>query len=1407
MDHSQVNGSNGFAYDHSSWVHGMAADGVDPAFFFGGDESVPVGQLGYGVPTESAAPYSQDQSHLVGFGSGYQSQGFDQYDQLHQAASVEPQPHLQNNHHVQEPAILHGYPQAYGTRPSISQIGYPAPRVASPYLQQPAVGHGMDGYNDPHPSNNGYIQQNSAQQQSAAGLPQSHQAQFFDHSLEQQQATPPVQQQRTSTPQQQAQGQLLYAQAQQQRASIQQQQQQLQAQGQQQQASIQQQQQLQAQAQQHQQQQQLQAQAQAQHAKGLQQQHVTAPPYQAHAQQPIPVQHQQPTHPDPRSSTARHVSAHTPSGISHLSSFPPQQYQPGLSVPDRLLMATPNSIAPTTENTERWTGMQHAFVGDTPEEASDKFSNERLMPVFARTERRRLFNERPLLIPAEAMGRYMDSLKSVANDDPQAGIKHRTRRLVLEYDLQRVGGLDRDALDTYDKVPKSGPSKFQAEARKRGFEYPALAPQSSISELDLLEMRTAAMLDLPTTWTPDAGLIQQVAADFAEFLAQVVKELRALPEYKELINAIRASKGRNGTSAQETARSNKLKAANDKGRERVRRVVATALRVADDRVLAALNPNRMLLPFQAVINMFNTGDINAPLTKALLHFAGRLPFLDDSLVAGFKWDKLLARLEDGGDEDVKAAVRKIKDIVKSNEGKPPVLPKQTSAAAADGEAPSKTTSAKARANVPSSGNGTAKVSTSASSAKRPRNDEEAGEGRVTKKAATDQRASISQTSASQTNPQSSQAALKPASTAQGQGKSASATILNALKARASTGALPGKSRPAAKVASKTEAAKPERTDSDNKPPGNTQLQLSSSSKPEVAKLSTTTSTSEPRKMTSNVKKEVIKPETSRSGSSFAALMSEIEKPKVAKRPSPTPNKTEVPVDETDEERERRLRKEKRRRLNLRVSFKSEPELTAVRIFHKEEAEDEERDDHMIRDANDDKAEGRLLRASRSSQIDTDREWEEPILIDFSAIPEEQREKTYVTRGGHIKVETEQQRVLSEKERTEVMAVYTDPADIPPSASSPRPDTDMDVGQTGIEVAGDPNLAARAALFMACGPRGGLELLLRRSSAATTSTAAVLVGQVQNAAPYQNFHDPQVRRAKDEAVVQALTSAAARNYIDPEPAHPQLSKIRRDYADPAVQAASRSLEALVGDLAGLPAPAQEPPKWQQDPARREEWINGFNSDKRAEEATRQAAAQQSAMLSYNPPAAQQAPDPYAQYYQQLQATAAQATGQAQQQAHDPLAATLAALQSAAAPPPAAQPAQADPMAAFMAAAFGNQQQQQAPAVDPNQALQLAMWAAAASGAQQQQQPQPSSQQQFGQAAAAYGGQDGSQRDEEHRNRDRDRGGRRGGKGGGGGSGGDDDHLRGINRALIGTKPCTFWARGNCNRGDKCTFRHG
>lgn len=89
------------------------------------------------------------------------------------------------------------------------------------------------------------------------------------------------------------------------------------------------------------------------------------------------------------------------------------------------------------------------------------------------------------------------------------------------------------------------------------------------------------------------------------------------------------------------------------------------------------------------------------------------------------------------------------------------------------------------------------------------------------------------------------------------------------------------------------------------------------------------------------------------------------------------------------------------------------------------------------------------------------------------------------------------------------------------------------------------------------------------------------------------------------------------------------------------------------------------------------------------------------------------------------------------------------------------------------------------------LSLAQWAAATQ--QQQQQAE-----QAGSVGGAAGGKQaaGAHGRKRERERDWDK---------------DEDpstpsHLRGINRALIGTKACVFWASGKCAKGDKCTFRH-
>lgn len=516
-----------------------------------------------------------------------------------------------------------------------------------------------------------------------------------------------------------------------------------------------------------------------------------------------------------------------------------------------------------------------------------------------------------------------------------------------------------------------------------------------------------------------------------------------------------------------------------------------------------------------------------------------------------------------------------------------------------------------------------------------------------------------------------------------------------------------------------------------------------------------------------------------SSSAFSALLAEINEPKQVTRPARTPE-TVPDLKETEQERERRLRKEKRRKLNLKVAFKADAQLTEVRIFHKEEGEDEGLESNMIRDAADDKAEGKMLKASRRDQITLGREWEEPTMIDFSDIPEEQRRKTFITRGGLITFQTEEQKIMAKEEMTQLMVVYTDHGDIPPTPMSPRS------VQPASNAAQAPELPLPVSLKWRNRPAeryfyGPLEQLnktwnrkigVEPAEIVRPSVALSIIEEVKKMPPSQ-LDEP----ARAEVIFQILSSAKAKTWTDPEPYNPAAPKTahRTDYPDPQVQAAEDFMQGIVYQFQGQPAIPQEPPVWMTDPKRREEWWKGFYADqakkdheRHMQEVARQHAEQQAALFAQAqalaPP---QQNNPFAPYYQAPNPYQA-----APQQSY-------------------AQPG-LDPQVQALLASLGQQQapQQAPPAMDPAALLQFAQQFAA-----QGQQAQPA------QYSSGYG-QDNSYDQENRRD-----GGEREGRGRGRGRREDvPDHLKGINRSLIGTKKCVFWAKGQCAKGDKCTFRH-
>lgn len=989
----------------------------------------------------------------------------------------------------------------------------------------------------------------------------------------------------------------------------------------------------------------------------------------------------------------------------------------------------------------------------------------------------------------------------------------------------------------------------------------------SDDEVVVAEREAAAILDIPPGWQPDAMFIEKMADEFGKFLKIKLTKLRAADSYRALPKAIKENSRKPSPAGKEEIR--ELRSEIEPLRKVVERIAVVALDKGDPRVLKAVGERMSVAPlFQTIINMINCSEHNAPLVKAVLRLFTYFTTLTFVQLEECKFPAARARLQEQGDDEVKSSLAKIVAIAKGNGGQEnSKLAKSSSDSSTTSKLPSAGMAPKPDKGVPT------KPSSGSSSSKRPSDDD--GETRASKKVATE-------TKTAAPHPGVKTAASKAPSS------SSQPTTATLTKPRPSTGLLPGKSRPLAKPAQKPESSKsdqlklePRRAPTTTDSPPDSVL-----SKSEVARLraapTTLLSSLEAAKMTRAKKTEPPKAESSQQGpSKFAALMAEIAEPKKVKPASPTPTRSPDPT-ETPEERARRLRKEERRKRGLRVSFKEGSELTSVRIFEKEAAEDEGREDSMILDAGDDKAEGNHLKKSRSGVL---RPWKEPTLIDFSVIVPDKRMRgeAYWTRGGKRTFTTDHQKFMEERENTTLMVIYTDPGDIPATPKSPPREPEQPVAGTtnaglthpepadkpkddGIYLPDEPEfdeIRQRWSDMDQYGPQVTSQRLLQRIEEADRASKAeemvALANEKLKAAAARDEHASQEDR--DQNVFKLLSSQAAKKWVEPEPNRPRALK-RKAYDDPEVQNASATIEDLVRKLRGKPAPAQEPPDWQQDPARRAEWYKGFGQDQ--QEAARKAAAEQPAQPAQpaQPTLASvfahfnhQAPAAQAPYYSQPNASQPQnAYTQFQHLAPTPTAATqpqpgagpqagqfnamleaLASLSQHQAPAPMSQQLAPAPDAAQALLAALNQAQQQPglpqasqPGVggltnltDVNQAHMLLRMIesqqnqgvqALQSGethyqyggfenqggnngqpyasASQGYNHQPQHQRDASGAAARSGGAD----------QGRDRAGRRD-------QGDTPEHLRGINRALIGTKQCTFWARGKCNKGDKCTFRHG
>ncbi|KAK4138813.1 hypothetical protein BT67DRAFT_23274 [Trichocladium antarcticum] len=1189
-----------------------------------------------------------------------------------------------------------------------------------------------------------------------------------------------------------------------------------------------------------------------------------------------------------------------------------------------------------------WIGVSNLVIGPAPVKLQKGTPTKRYVLLSTKGGKDPLF---PKLwrgwTPAESLGNHADAYQKATSDPDR-------QRADIRLELEMKRGQTEIPVDWWKKVLKD---RLGKEPKKPN--EPAEPGQTTIQAGEALRIH------------PSHAANPRVASDaFTDFYwllhskASAVKAAFQSP----------ASKTKGRTQAGEATESD-LAAA----KEQLERAIEEGLRVGSSSVLAKLGGKNVLPAIfrNVLIRLINSGETNSSLAKAILRLYTRFANVDQEQLETWNMDKIRDRLKTQGDAEVKALIGLVYQIAEENSGDGSHSESDSTAAGSGGRAKKATRpqtlskQAKPASDLkkPATGPSTSKPSTSTTNSKkisttlssktmapgvaanklgaktpqrmlsttagtkRSREEDVAGgDARSSKKPANN---SGTSTAASNGIVKPTSSAAKPSTGAHAKASTTSGPAASQAKPRSGL-LLPGKARPISKPVARPDfaqkgAAKPE-------PALKTQpTKVDTSRLPSAKAQAAKAQSSDAGKQSS-------------SGKSFlSTLMDEIHEPKKASKPE-VPVKAVTPPDpnETPQQRERRLRKEERRALGLKVTFRSGDRLTEIREFTRHP--DEMAEGNTARSAKTDgrdknNEEGQMMKRLHGgkgikSQEINDREWEELTPINFAtSIPQEKREQTYVTRGGLKPFETDEQKLIKERELNELMAIYHNPADIPPNPRSPpyEPSFSGSSGTAaGIHLSpatpGYDEMMQRNRECRQWGPyhasraaQSRLDTKARPDYADFTkalhsisSIADSYGGRAahQPEAPSQQpvqdprtWFEPAAAARRDQQTFELLTSGRAKQWKDRGPHTTACSTAeRRDtYADPKVQRALESIQAVVASLRvsqpdqaaqTTPAPQSMQHEVAQPAFTAEQGAQTAAPDYSAAWAQYYAAQQQQQQQAWygqhqNPYA--QAANPYAQ------PQAVQAAAQPEQQTTD-LAGILAALgnqQAAAAAAAAAaaqpqHPSTADPnsqIQALMAAlAAGGTSQGQpaaataaaataaatgAQATDPQSAqylLDVMKWATAAQqnqgggaqplpataaaaaavtypygqtqaqgygdtgyGGQGYNQPPTQERDAYGPAQAYSGGggaQDSYGRDRDSRDRgdyqhhksaskggggrNNSGGGGGGGGGGGSGSGSSNDnvpeHLRGINRSLIGTKQCSFWAKGQCAKGDKCTFRH-
>jgi hypothetical protein len=361
------------------------------------------------------------------------------------------------------------------------------------------------------------------------------------------------------------------------------------------------------------------------------------------------------------------------------------------------------------------------------------------------------------------------------------------------------------------------------------------------------------------------------------------------------------------------------------------------------------------------------------------------------------------------------------------------------------------------------------------------------------------------------------------------------------------------------------------------------------------------------------KRETSPPTASKLNALLEAIAKPAETPKAPEAPPRPP--------ETPEETRRRERKESRR--HLRVKFKEGPELEQIKIFKHEQAEDDGRQGDLLRDAHDDRSEGMMHKKRVAENLDAnledddvspsdidERPYPSLVQLDFSSSGKETIfGPTYVTRGGNKTFTTPEQQTQERREALELMVIYTDPKDIPPSPKEPPPDTANAQPERQLTGPSEPWVVQRLQEIQHYGPEYAAQVFLRRKEDRR----------------FQEIRDNRTRASGSTSPGANISS------ILQQLGGPSKSQLSLHQSSSQHHAATMDPEALanlgriVESLKGNPFPPTEPPNWMTNEAQRAEWWTGYNRDKAAKE--KKASDAQMAQLraaQFQPPQMLSAP---------------------------------------------------------------------------------------------------------------------------------------------------------------------------------------